>query len=132
MKDFREATLHLRICAICFVFALSAVLFSPRLVQDYVLASNEPAPLKVTWEYAGWSLPFLVAMDQGFFEEVGVNVAPRKIGGAIALDISETDIVNGHGLYLMNKKEVSPKHVKFIHTVSMRSTGDMIKGVSFR
>jgi ABC-type nitrate/sulfonate/bicarbonate transport system substrate-binding protein len=113
---------------IFFLLAFSAV--SPLLgyAQENIPASKNTAQLKVTWEYAGWSLPFLVAMDQGLFKQAGVNIAAKKVGGPMSLNISETDIVNGHGLYLMNKKGVGPEHVKFIHTISMRSAGDMIRG----
>lgn len=84
------------------------------------------ATLKVTWEYASWSLPLLVAIDQGFFKQAGINVVPRELKGE-SFHISEADIITGHGLYVMTKEPDATK-LRFIHTVSMRASGDMIKG----
>lgn len=97
---------------------------------DEKQSGQEPVEsLLVTWEHANWSLPLLVAHEKGYFAEAGVNVSLHKLEGAVTSHISETDIINGHGLYLMSQSDATPEAVRFVHPMSMRKGGDMIKGL---
>ena len=86
-------------------------------------------PLTVSYEYAGWSLPFIVALDKGYFEKHGVNISPRQLEGSPTLDISELDIINGHGFYVLKKEGFEPTDLKFTHPFAMKKDGDMVKGL---
>lgn len=91
--------------------------------------AQEVNSIKVTYEYANWSLPFLVALDKGYFEKHGVEILPEKLEGSPTLDFSSMDIINGHGLYLLKKETIDPTIVKFIHPIAMKKDGDMVKGL---
>jgi len=72
---------------------------------------EKPAPvakplageLIVTYEYPNYSLPFVVALERGFFREEGLEVIPRKIGTGDTLDIAQVEVVNGHDFYLLKE-----------------------------
>lgn len=96
--------------------------------------------LIVSYEYAGWSLPFIVALDKGYFDKHGVNISPRKLEGFYKkkygisslplVDIlSEVDIINGYGFDVLREGEYEPTILKFTHPFAMRKDGDMVKGL---
>lgn len=73
-------------------------------------APTPPKPLVgdlvVTYEYPNYSLPFVVALDKGFFLEEGVRVTPRRIGvkSGETVDLSVVDVINGHDFYLLTEQ----------------------------
>jgi ABC-type nitrate/sulfonate/bicarbonate transport system substrate-binding protein len=69
--------------------------------------------LIVTYEYPNYSLPFVVALDKGFFAEEGVKVTPKKIGTGDELDLSAVDVINGHDFYALKEGHGSVLAVHF-------------------
>ncbi|MBN2307607.1 MAG: hypothetical protein JXR94_01470 [Candidatus Hydrogenedentes bacterium] len=101
----------------------------PEEEPDY----DEPLPpdapeLQVTYEYADWSLPFLVAMKKGYFKKRGIDIKPMKVGDLPALRFSDMDIINGHAFSLMKESGATPRMVRFIHPFLYTKDGPMITG----
>jgi len=87
------------------ILIILKVLFIFYLVSTstLIVGTEQLSQLIVTYEYPNYSIPFVVALDNEFFLEEGVKIAPRKIGTGVELDMDEVDIINGHDFYLLKK-----------------------------
>ena len=85
--------------------------------------------IRVTYEYANWSLPLLVAIEAGLFGKHGVAISTRKWEGSSTWNLSDLEIVTGHGMYLMKEAGASPDVLRFVHPFATRKDGDMVKGL---
>ncbi|WAC07398.1 MAG: hypothetical protein OS130_14405 [Thermodesulfobacteriota bacterium] len=96
---------------------------------DYegAVPSNAPV-LQVFYEYADWSLPFLVAMKKGYFRKRGIDVKPLKVGDLPALRFSDMDVINGHAFSLISETGASPTSIRFVHPFFYTKDGPMITG----
>ena len=82
--------------------------------------------LKVTYEYPNYSLPFLVALDKGFFLKEGVKVIPIKLTSGSS-DISSIDVINGHDFYLLNEGRGTVLAVHFFSRKEDFAKGMIVK-----
>ena len=98
-------------------------------LEDYEGAVPANAPqLQVTYEYADWSLPFLVAMKKGYFRKRGIDIKPLKVGDLPGLRLGDMDVINGHAFSLMGERGASPRSIRFVHPFFYTKDGPMITG----
>ena len=85
------------------------------------------ADLAVSYEYPGASLPLLVAVEQGYFKEVNLNVKLIKLERSPNISLSSFDVINGHGFYVLNQGESNPSLIRFIHPYGYTKSGPAVR-----